>query len=192
MAILKNPSAATSGTIANIGTVSDYVLAPHDPDRWTGSFAAVLGLEPRVLAGPVPKTPEFQKATRYSVRWHEAFLEIDECDDPQEAVARVLRVSDKFFYDRHRRKPIARLRYLDADRYDPGRKFMKATEETAHLLYSNIHCDKHPMVVRLEEIHRDLDRFLNGHRNINDARFLPVAAMSKCLARLAQILRAAE
>lgn len=184
---------ARSSDQARSGFLSSaaFLLAKPDPSRWQG-FRDLLGLEPRILAAPLPDGPVGKKAKQLSLLWNKAHAQLYEATGEQ-ALKMVQRASDMCF-DRLGRKPKAKakLPHLDEDLFDPGTKLMRAIELASQALFDPAADGTFPNVDFIDRLGEDLVAFHDAHDEGHDVRFVPLRSMGRCLQMLASILRQAK
>jgi hypothetical protein len=167
-----------------------FLIASYDPNQWIGSFGYVLGLEPRVLAPPLPQSRESAKAARLSKRWNGAHAQLRDAIADQ-ALKTVQNLSDAFF-NRWSRRPKVKMVHQLENRFDPGAKYMRAIELASQVLFQPARDGTYPDVASIERLGADLIAFHDAHARSCDARFMPIRSMGNCLLALVRILRDAE
>jgi hypothetical protein len=170
-----------------------FLLAKPNPDRWQGhGFRELLGLEPRILAAPLPHGPVGKKATQLSVLWNDAHARLYEASGDQPL--KIAQRASDICFDRLGRKPKAKakLPHLVEDLFDPGTKLMRSIELASRALFDPAADGTFPNVDFIDRIANDLIAFHDAHDEGHDIRFVPLRSMGRCLQTLVRILRQAQ
>lgn len=169
---------------------TSFLIAQPNSERWEGTFADQLGLEPRVLPMPQPRSRDSSKAASVSLLWNLAHGRLAEAD-PDDALKIAQNTNDRLF-NRHRHRPKVTIGHLEHDRFDPGTKLMKAIELASYALFHHSADGTFPNVEFIDRLGADLLSFHKAHHDVNDVRFTPLRSMGRCLQTLARILRKAD